>query len=60
MPHQRAYDENGWRLSRIKQLWAELRTTRAATPHYSELVDRIRGEAEVYNTSMSGKHASPN
>ncbi len=60
MPHQPAYNENSWRLSRIKQLWAELRTTRAETPHYAELVDRIRSEAEAYNRSVSAKHAGPN
>jgi hypothetical protein len=48
MPSHQVHDEHSWRLSRITQLWAELRTTRAATPHYYELVDRIRREAEAY------------
>jgi hypothetical protein len=61
MPSEQVYDENSWRLSRIRQLWAELRTTRADTPHYFELVDRIRHEAEAYNhgTSNPSFHQRP-
>jgi hypothetical protein len=60
MPTQEGYDENSWRLSRIRQLWSELRTTRPETPRHYELVARIRAEAEAYNRGMSaGQHASP-
>ena len=59
MPNQHAYDENRWRLRRIRQLWAELRITRAETPLYYELVARIRHEAEAYNGSFQSSQSGP-
>ena len=55
MSSEQASDDNHWRLSRIRQLWAELRTTRARTSHYAELVECIRREAEAYNRGASGQ-----
>jgi hypothetical protein len=56
--HQQTDNENNWRLSRIRQLWSELRTTRAATPRHHELVARIRTEAQAYNRGMSAAQSS--
>ena len=43
MPARRRGPEpQAWRLSRIRQLWAELRLTKANTPRHTELVARIR------------------
>jgi hypothetical protein len=60
MPSQQVYDEHSWRLSRIRQLWGELRMTRAATPLYAELIDRIRREAEAYNRGTSDQQSAVN